>query len=117
MSDLSIGKLDMAIPDASALSVASLSQKAAAAKDPAATVQAAKDFESVLLGKLMEEMQKTVQKSGLLDDEGADQIQSIFWMQLSQDLANKGGIGLWKQIYQQMNAQSAQDTGQMEQVR
>jgi Rod binding domain-containing protein len=72
-----------------------------AAKDRAA-VKAAKDFESVLLHRLLEEMRKTVPDSELLDSPASDQMMSMFYMYLAQDTAQKGGLGLWKQIYQQM---------------
>ena len=74
---------------------------AGTAKDKADGIKAAKDFESVLLEQLMEEMQKTVGKSGLLEDSTGEQVQSLFWMNLSQEIANQGGIGLWKQLYSQ----------------
>jgi flagellar protein FlgJ len=71
---------------------------------PRATEQAAHDFESVLLQKVLEEMQRTVPKSGLLDDSMSEQIQGLFTYHMAQDLANKGGLGLWKQIQRQMQA-------------
>ncbi|MCL2700315.1 MAG: rod-binding protein [Phycisphaerae bacterium] len=74
---------------------------AAGAMDPKA-VRAAKDFESVLLNKLMEAMQATVPESGLLEDGTSKQVQSIFWSYLSQDVADKGGMGLWKDLYRQL---------------
>jgi Rod binding domain-containing protein len=68
-----------------------------------AGVQAAKDFESVLLEQMMQSMRETVGEGGLLDeDEGSSQIQDMFWGFLSQDVANKGGMGLWKDIYRQI---------------
>ena len=68
----------------------------------------AKDFEGVLLNKVMEEMQNSVPEPGLLEDETSKQTQSIFQMYLAQDVASKGGFGLWKQIYAQMNETSGQ---------
>ena len=70
----------------------------------------AKDFEGVLLNKVMDEMQNSVPESGLFEDETSKQTQSLFSMYLSQDVAAKGGIGLWKQIYAQMNETPGQDT-------
>jgi peptidoglycan hydrolase FlgJ len=63
----------------------------------------AKDFEGVLINKVMDEMQNTIPDSGLLEDETSKQTQSMFYMFLSQDVAAKGGFGFWKQIYEQMN--------------
>lgn len=70
--------------------------------DPEALKKAARDFESVLLTKVMDEMRKTVPESGLTDDCAREQVQSLFWSNLAQDMANKGGVGLWKQLYRQM---------------
>ena len=61
-------------------------------------VQAAKDFESVLLHRLLSEMRNTIPDSGLLGDGTSDQVESMFWMFLSQSLSEKGGIGLSKQL-------------------
>jgi Rod binding domain-containing protein len=65
--------------------------------------QAAKDFESVLLNKLLAEMKNTIGDWGLETDAASEQIHSIFWTFLGQELANNGGMGLWKDIYQSLN--------------
>lgn len=77
------------------------------AKETARSLRAARDFESVLLHKLLDEMQRTVPKSGLLDDEMGEQVQSIVSMHLSQEIASKGGIGLWQELHRQMEASFA----------
>ena len=64
-----------------------------------AAVKAAKDFESVLLNKVLEEMKRTIPESGLLDSDTGQQVQDLFWYYLAQDVGTKGGIGLWKQVY------------------
>lgn len=63
-------------------------------------IQAAKDFESVLLGKLLDEMEKSIGDWGLEESAASNQTQGIFWLYLSRHLANNGGLGLWKDIYQ-----------------
>ena len=63
-------------------------------------IQAAKDFESVLLGKLLDEMKRTVGDWGLEESADSKQTQGIFLLYLSRHLANNGGLGLWKDIYQ-----------------
>ncbi len=60
----------------------------------------ARDFEGVLLNKLMDEMQKTIPDSGLLSSPATKQMKGMFWMFLSQSLADNGGIGLAKQLTQ-----------------
>ncbi len=64
-------------------------------------VQAAKDFESILLYRMMEEMRRTIPESGLLETAGNDQVEGLFWFHLAQEVANQGGIGLWKQLAEQ----------------
>jgi Rod binding domain-containing protein len=61
--------------------------------------QAAKDFESILLGQLLDEMKNTIGHLGFDEDGASEQIQGIFWLYLARDMANNGGIGLWKDIY------------------
>jgi Rod binding domain-containing protein len=62
--------------------------------------QIAKDFESVLLNKLFDQMKNTIGDWGFEKDGASEQVQGLFWLYLSQDVANNGGIGLWKDIYQ-----------------
>ncbi|MFQ6034911.1 MAG: hypothetical protein ACE5NM_03560 [Sedimentisphaerales bacterium] len=66
---------------------------------PASRIQVAKDFESVLLNKLLDEMKNTIGDWGFEKDGVSKQVQGIFWLYLAQDIANKGGFGLWKEIY------------------
>lgn len=65
--------------------------------------QFARDFESVFIEKLLEEMQKTVGQWGLEQDSTASQIQGLFQMHLARDAAAKGGVGLWKEIVESLN--------------
>ena len=60
--------------------------------------QAAKDFEAVLLHKMLKQMADTVPDSPLLNESGGKQVRDMFWYYLAQDLADKGGLGIWKQI-------------------
>lgn len=62
-------------------------------------VASAKDFESLLVGKLVDSMKETIGSSGLLEDEGSEQVQAMFWMHLSSNITQQGGTGLWKDIY------------------
>jgi Rod binding domain-containing protein len=83
-----------------------------AKRDDKALVQAAKDFESVLLHKLLEEMGNTVGDSGLLGDGASEQFRGIFWSFLAREVAQQGGVGLWKQLYEQWSR--AADAGGVE---
>jgi len=62
--------------------------------------QIAKDFESVLLNKMLDQMKNTIGNWGFEKDGPSEQVQGIFWMYLARDMANNGGIGLWKDIHQ-----------------
>ncbi len=63
---------------------------------------AARDFESLLLHKLLEAMDKTIIRSELFDSNSSDQIRGMFNHFLAQELAQQGGIGLWRQLHRQM---------------
>ena len=62
--------------------------------------QVAKDFESVFINKLLDEMKGAVGEWGFEKDGVSKQIQGMFSLYLSQHIANSGGFGLWKEIYQ-----------------
>jgi Rod binding domain-containing protein len=64
--------------------------------------QIAKDFESVLLTKLFDQVQESIGGWDLEEDGAAPQVQGLFWFYLARDVADKGGLGLWKDIYQQL---------------
>ena len=74
--------------------------------------QIAKDFESVLLYKMLDEMKNTIGDWGADKDGASKQVHGIFWLCLARDIANSGGIGLWKDIYQFItNADQANKAG------
>ena len=62
--------------------------------------QIAKDFESILINKLLDQMKNTIGDWGFEKDGVYRQVQGIFWLHLAQDIANNGGFGMWKDIYQ-----------------
>ncbi len=64
--------------------------------------QIAKDFESVLLTKLFDQVQESIGRWDLEEDGAAPQVQGLFWFYLARDVADKGGLGLWKDIYQHL---------------
>ncbi|PKL50679.1 MAG: hypothetical protein CVV39_01085 [Planctomycetes bacterium HGW-Planctomycetes-1] len=72
--------------------------------------QFAKDFESVFIGKLLDEMKNTIGEWGDEKDGPAQQIDGIFWMYLARDLADNGGFGMAKDIYQFLNDLEKQNT-------
>jgi len=64
--------------------------------------QFAKDFESVFINKLLDEMKNTIVDWGDEKDEASRQIDGIFSLCLSRDIADNGGFGMWKDIYQSL---------------
>jgi Rod binding domain-containing protein len=64
--------------------------------------ETAKDFESVLLSRVMDAMKDTIGDWGFEQDATAKQVQGLFWLYLARDVAGKGGFGLWKDIYKFM---------------
>jgi Rod binding domain-containing protein len=64
--------------------------------------QISKDFESVLLGKLLDEMKNSIGDWGFEESAASEQIQGIFWLYLARHLANNGGLGMWRDIYQSL---------------
>ncbi len=75
--------------------------------DLKAAERAAKDFESVLLYKLMEEMSRTVPESDLFSSGTTKQVEGIFWFYLAQEVAKQGGLGVWRGIYKEMMGTAA----------
>ena len=63
----------------------------------------ARDFESIFVNKLLDEMKNTVGKWGFEKDGASKQIQGIFTLYLSQHIADNGGFGLWEEIYKFLN--------------
>jgi Rod binding domain-containing protein len=64
--------------------------------------QAAKDFEAVLINKLLDEMKVDAQSWGFEENDSRRQVQGIFNLYLSTHIAKNGGLGLWKDIYKSL---------------
>ena len=64
--------------------------------------QIAKDFESVLLTKLFDQVQESLGQWDPEEDGTSSQVQGLFWLYLARDVADKGGVGLWQDIYQHL---------------
>jgi Rod binding domain-containing protein len=74
--------------------------------------QFSKDFESVFLERLFGEMKKTVVDWSDEKDGADEQIDGLFWMYLARDMADKGGVGLWKDIYKSITNSEQKDKAQ-----
>ena len=75
--------------------------------------QAAKDFESVLIHKLLDEMKRTIPDSGLLSSGMGRQVQDLFWFHLAGELADGGGLGLYRQLQQSFGPGAGEPATQM----
>ncbi len=62
--------------------------------------QVAKDFESVLITNLLNDVENAIGKWGFDEEEVSTQIKGIFSLFLGRALAAEGGFGFWKDIYQ-----------------
>ena len=72
--------------------------------------QVAKDFESVFINKLLETMRENIGQWGFEKDGASKQVQGIFNMYLAREIANKGGFGLWKDIYKSLQTLESKET-------
>ena len=54
-------------------------------------------------------MERTIPKSGLFDDSTGEQIRGMFWQLMADDMADKGGVGLWKQVYEDIRRQTGEE--------
>lgn len=65
--------------------------------------QACEKFEAVFIGKLWQEMRKTVPKEGYLHAKQEEQYLSMFDRDFAEKMAASGGIGLADMIYDQLS--------------
>ena len=61
----------------------------------------ATDFESVFVHELLKSMAETIPDSDTAD-QSSRQIKSMYWSYMAQAVADKGGLGFWKDIYDSM---------------
>jgi Rod binding domain-containing protein len=102
MGDIDVGPLPIMPPDLLSQAMPALMKVTDKITDGPSLEKAAKGFESILLHRIMEEMRKTVPDSGLLESGVSDQVQGLFWFYLAQDVADKGGLGLAKELARQL---------------
>jgi hypothetical protein len=73
-------------------------------------MQLAKDFESVLLSRVFDQVSESIKGWGQEEDGASQQIEGLFWNYLAQDVANKGGFGLWQDICRHLKELEDADT-------
>lgn len=74
----------------------------------------AQDFESILLGKLLDEMNNTIGDWGEEKDQATGQIKGIFNLYMSQHIGSNGGFGLWKDIYESLSRMEQSQANQVD---
>lgn len=65
--------------------------------------KACADFESLFIYYMLKKMRATVPKSGLMNEmQGKDTYETITDQKVSENLADKGGVGLQKMLFNQI---------------
>ena len=73
-----------------------------AAADPERAREAAAGFESAFLHRLLDAMRATIPDAGLFESSSMGQYEDMFFFHLAETVAEHGGLGLGRQVYQQM---------------
>ncbi len=80
----------------------------------------AKEFEAILVSKMLTQMDKTVDRENSMFGESKymDNFKSIFFNQIGRDVANSptSNIGFAKQLYAQMEKSVPQEAGDLEDI-
>ena len=78
------------------------------AAEAAKIEQVAKGFESMFVQQLLDQMRKTVDEGGLLDDDGTGkQMRDMYWMFLGEQMGTSGSLGMWQQVASQLTEHGA----------
>jgi peptidoglycan hydrolase FlgJ len=61
------------------------------------------DFESIFIYNMLRKMRSTIPRSGLVNEiKGKDTYEMMMDQKVSEDLSNKGGLGLQKMLFNQI---------------
>ena len=63
--------------------------------------QVARDFESIFIHQLLDKMKDTIPEEES-EDGASGQIKNMYWSFMAQAVSDKGGLGMWKNIYNNM---------------
>lgn len=73
----------------------------------------AKEFEGILLQQVFKQMKEATESLEVHDEEDGEdahfgeQIQSMFWMFLGEQISREGGVGLWKEMVNQWTRENS----------
>jgi Rod binding domain-containing protein len=68
----------------------------------AAAERTAKEFESLLVTRMISAMRESVPDSGLTEDAASGQMKDMFWHFMGEEIGSTGGLGVWKQVLRQI---------------
>lgn len=72
----------------------------------------AQQFEGIFIQQILKQMQETIQESSFdPEDSSNDQVHSLYCTFLTDAVSERGGLGLWETIYEQMSRMQATDDG------
>ncbi|MHC5083164.1 MAG: rod-binding protein [Planctomycetota bacterium] len=79
--------------------------------------EVAKQFEGIFINEILKQMQETIKNSSFDPDDSAnEQVHSMYCTFLGESIAEKGGFGVWEQIYKQMAEMRGLDTDAISQA-
>lgn len=89
----------------------------AAAEDPAQHAEqlrsVSKQFEAVFLHQIVKQMQETIDYASFDEEDGSgEHIQSMYWSSMADTMAQQGGVGFWKVIYDDLARSQGIDIAQ-----
>lgn len=91
--------------------VKNVAENAKNAKTSHALKKATKDFEAMFINMVIKAMWKTIPKSGLYEKSSSTNIyEGIIHSTLSKEIANGGGFGMAKILYERVSSQHDLDT-------
>ncbi|MCE5186741.1 MAG: rod-binding protein [Planctomycetaceae bacterium] len=65
---------------------------------------AARQFEGVFIQQILKQMQETIEESSFdPEDSSNGQVHGMYCTFLADAISQRGGVGLWEQIYDQLN--------------
>ncbi|MFO7930029.1 MAG: rod-binding protein [Thermodesulfobacteriota bacterium] len=80
-------------------------------KNPEALRQSCREFESVLINTMFQNMRKTVPDDGYLEsDMSSDFYEEMLYMEAARHTARQGGFGLGEVLYEQLQESEFQES-------
>ncbi len=70
----------------------------------------ARQFESIFINQVLKQMQETIQESSFdPEDSSNEQVHGMYCTFLADAVSERGGVGLWEKIYEQLKNSQAPD--------